>query len=100
MKFFVTFCLFVAAASAFPQKKDLDNHRQAKNDPLTGLNGGCSPEQLLDLDAENIACYKRVKLGPDYKPGPILNLTHSYKLGVLKPSKFLSIHYLCYTYVT
>ena len=66
MKFFVTFCLFVAAASAFPQKKDLDNHRQAKNDPLTGLNGGCSPEQLLDLDAENIACYKRVKLGPDY----------------------------------
>jgi hypothetical protein len=60
MKFSVALlCLAVTLASAYPQKKkDLDKKffREGKSDLLQG----CTPQQLLDLDQENIACYKRV----------------------------------------
>ena len=53
--------LLCLSAEAFPQKKkDLDRKlfRKGKSDLLQG----CTPLQLLDLDQENIACYKRVKI--------------------------------------
>ena len=54
-------CLLGLCVEAFPQKKkDLDKKffREGKSDLLQG----CTPQQLLDLDQENIACYKRVKI--------------------------------------
>ncbi len=47
---------------AYPQKKDLEKNeldkkvREGKGDLLQG----CTAEQLVLLDQENIACYKRV----------------------------------------
>ncbi len=63
MRFFVAFAFVVVAVSAFPQKKDLDKkaEREGRSELLSG---GCTPDQLLDLDAENVACYKRVKTLP------------------------------------
>ena len=59
MRFLVSFCFVLAAASvsAYPQKKDLKAERQGKADLSAG---GCTPDQLIDLDAENVECYKRV----------------------------------------
>ncbi len=61
MKIFVAICVLMTAqwVSGYPQrKKDLDKKvsREGRSDLLQG----CTPQQLLDLDQENIACYKRV----------------------------------------